>query len=278
MRGYTQEELVPYFIQELNTPEKKIEYIMNSLTSSKEIYKHGGHVIMKNRDQTFRLQFDNRRHIISEETFEVSNDDTKIGVNGKTSYDSADDLADYTPVYSMKNSVYSMKNSVDSENSKNSNSNNSVDSDNSWDNSIENTTSYVLLDSKPVKDVTESRNFRYLMKLSRNSAYNKETSGVTSNNYKGVKDILVRNFLKGLLHVPSKFNLQNDFHSYADIIAYLHSYDPSIKMTKSGISNLKNRKMIFRTVPRNNESLKFVEFVKLKYPDFDVDSFLSKKG
>jgi hypothetical protein len=197
MKGYTPEELVPYFIEVLNTPEKKIEYIMTSLTSSKEIYKHGGHVIMKSRDQTFRLHFDNRRCIISEESFEVSNvtnNIQKTEPNDKPLYN----LAEYSPLYSGENS---------NENA---------------------AASYVLLDSRPVKDVTESRIFRYLMKSSRNSAYNKETSGASTNSYKGIKDILVRNFLKGLLHVPPKFNLRNDFYSYADIIAYLQSYDPSI--------------------------------------------------
>lgn len=249
MKGYTTDELVPYFIQVLNTPEKKIEYIMNSLTSAKEIYKDNGHVVMKSRDQTFRLHYDNRRHIISEDDLLKQKTKTKT----KTKTEDIDDqekfdLTEYTPIYSAKHDDYVVL--------------------------FEGISSHVLLDSRPVKDVDVSRNYRYLMKLSRNSSYNKETSGSSDNSYKSVRDIIVRNFLKGLLHTPPKFNLYNDFSTYDDIIVYLQEYDPTIKMTKSGVSNLKNRKMIFRAVPRNAESLKFVDFLKLKYPGFDVDSFL----
>lgn len=259
-RGFTKDELVPLFIQVLNTPEKKIEYIMGSLTSSKEIYKNGGHVVMKGRDQIFRLHFDNRRRIMSEDCFEQSEDcfeqseaGTKTKTKTKNETEKSFNLVDYTPCYSV--GVF--------ESSESGGNNQNVDS-------------YVLLDSRPVKNVTESSNFRYLMKLSRNSNYNKETSGSGDNNYKGTKDKFVRSFLKGLLHTPPKFNLNNDFSSYADIITYLQEFDPTIKLTKSGISRLKNRKMIFRTVPRNVESLKFVDFIRLKYPDFDVDAFLEK--
>lgn len=49
------------------TDSRTIEYIMNSLRSASEVYKKGGHVTMKYRDQLFRMHFDNRR-ILSWET------------------------------------------------------------------------------------------------------------------------------------------------------------------------------------------------------------------
>jgi hypothetical protein len=198
---------------------------------------------------------------MSEDCFEQSEAGTGTKTKTKTgtkSYaEKSFDLADYTPLYSV---------SASGEKGESCES----DGDN------QNMDSHVLLDSKPVKDVTESRKFRYLMRLSRNASYNKETSGSSGNAYKGTKDKFVRSFLKGLLHTPPRFNLINDFSGYAEIISYLKEFDPTIKLTKSGISHLKNRKMIFRSVPRNAESLKFVDFIKLKYPEFDVDSFLEK--
>lgn len=45
----------------IKSEEKVIEYTMSSLRSASEIYKKGGHVTMKHRDQLFRLHYDNRR-------------------------------------------------------------------------------------------------------------------------------------------------------------------------------------------------------------------------
>ena len=45
----------------MKTEEKVIEYTMSSLRSASEVYKQGGNVTMKHRDQLFRLHYDNRR-------------------------------------------------------------------------------------------------------------------------------------------------------------------------------------------------------------------------
>ena len=261
MRGRNKDELVLDLIKVLSTADKKIEYVMESLTSSKEIYKHGGHVVMKSRDQIFRLHYDNRRRIMSEDVFEATeaaeatkvpnateinknkllNSDTKTKTDPESKMEY--NLLDYTPIYSGESN---------------------------------NDKRFILLDSRPVANVVESKNYRYLMKLSRNSAYNIETSGSTSNSYRNLQDKIVRCFLKGLLHTPPMYNLNYDFSSYTGVINYLKEYDPTIKLTRSSISNLKNRKMIIRSVPRNGESLAFVEFVKIRYPNFDGESFLGK--
>jgi hypothetical protein len=60
-------ELFDVLEEVFKTDSRTIEYIMNSLRSASEVYKKGGHVTMKYRDQLFRMHFDNRR-ILSWET------------------------------------------------------------------------------------------------------------------------------------------------------------------------------------------------------------------
>jgi hypothetical protein len=55
--------LVDIFTQTIKTEYKTIEYIQSSLRSASEVYKHGGHVTMKYRDQLFRMHYDNRRKL-----------------------------------------------------------------------------------------------------------------------------------------------------------------------------------------------------------------------
>lgn len=52
----------------LKTESKMIEYIQTSLRTAGEIYKKGGNVTMKYRDQIFRMHFDNRRVLTGETT------------------------------------------------------------------------------------------------------------------------------------------------------------------------------------------------------------------
>jgi hypothetical protein len=202
--------LVDLLKNTLETKSKSLTFIQSSLTSAKAIYKHGGHVTMQLRDQTFRLHFDNRRSI-SDGSFEGSFE-----------------------VERLKNS---------------------------------------LLDSEPLENVDDCRNLRSLMKFSKQKSYNKLTSGSSNSKYLNSLDVAVRTFLKGLMCIPPKYNLHNDFECYNDIIDYLKSYDIKIKVSKSNISRLKNRNMIFRSVPRTSDTLKFAEFLKLKYPDFDETSY-----
>jgi hypothetical protein len=52
----------------LKSDNKTLEYVQGSLRSARDIYKKGGHVTMKYRDQLFRLHFDNRRVLDWEST------------------------------------------------------------------------------------------------------------------------------------------------------------------------------------------------------------------
>ena len=45
----------------LKSEVKTIEYVQSSLRSASEIYKEGGNVTPKYRDQQFRMHYDNRR-------------------------------------------------------------------------------------------------------------------------------------------------------------------------------------------------------------------------
>jgi len=61
-------DLVEIFNQTIKSEHKTIEYVQSSLRSASELYKHGGHVTMKYRDQLFRMHYDNRRKLAWEPT------------------------------------------------------------------------------------------------------------------------------------------------------------------------------------------------------------------
>jgi hypothetical protein len=135
--------------------------------------------------------------------------------------------------------------------------------------------SKTLLDSKPVKSIEESRNLRNISKIHKIKLYNKETTALSSNTYKDYSDLAIRNFIKGLLSEPRLYNLDDSLKTYSDIIEFINGYKGSKKITKSSISHLKNRKMVFKPVPRTKETLEFVKYVKGKYKDFNEEDFLA---
>jgi hypothetical protein len=134
--------------------------------------------------------------------------------------------------------------------------------------------SKVLLDSKPVPDAETSRSLRAMSKMYKQRTYNKESSIRSGNKYKDYTELAVRNFIKGLLSKPVMYNLEGTLNSYTEIIEFIKEYDNNIKVSKQSISNLKNRKMIFKSVPRTKDTLRFVEYVKSKIERFDDRNFL----
>ena len=62
------QELLSLLVENFKSEPKTIEFIQSSLRSASEIYKHGGHVTMKYRDQLFRMHYDNRRVLLWETT------------------------------------------------------------------------------------------------------------------------------------------------------------------------------------------------------------------
>jgi len=138
--------------------------------------------------------------------------------------------------------------------------------------------SNILLDSHPVPNKEFSKVFRFLSKFHNQSIYSKGTSSSSGNQYKNYVDLAVRNFIKGLLSDPQKYNLNTEINSYSELIEFVKGFDDKIKISKHSISKLKNRKMIFKTVPRTKETMKFVVYVKEKFPEFDEDRFFAWKG
>jgi len=100
-----------------------------------------------------------------------------------------------------------------------------------------------LIDSKPLQDINHGQNLRYISKLCKSNLYGKYISGGTNERkYKSLEEVVVRNFLKGLLSKPPMFNLYRDcFYSYANIIEYIKGYNPSIKLTGPGLAVLQQR-------------------------------------
>jgi hypothetical protein len=137
--------------------------------------------------------------------------------------------------------------------------------------------SNILLDSIPVPNKEFSKTLRFLSKFNKQSIYSKGTSTSSGNKYKSYIDLAVRNFLRGLLSNPPLYNLNNVLMSYSELIEFVHGYDDKIKISKSSISNLKGRKMIIKTVPRTKETMKFIDYVKIKFPEFDDVSFFAGK-
>lgn len=69
-KSFLIEEL--YRIMTLSKGNKDVEFIQTSLRSATDIYKDGGHVIQKYKDQKFSLNYDNKRCLISKMTNQSS--------------------------------------------------------------------------------------------------------------------------------------------------------------------------------------------------------------
>lgn len=137
--------------------------------------------------------------------------------------------------------------------------------------------SNILMDSIPVPNKEFSKTLRFLSKFHKQSIYSKGISISSGNKYKSYIDLAVRNFIRGLLSNPPLYNLKNEFTSYSELVEFVQGYDDKIKLSKSSISHLKGRKMVFKTVPRTKETMNFIDYVKIKIPEFDEVSFFAGK-
>lgn len=139
--------------------------------------------------------------------------------------------------------------------------------------------SNILLDSKPLKTIKECMYYRYFSSLHKKIIYQKNnaTSGVKSK-YISYLELAIRNFLVGLMN--NQYNLDySSFHSYKEIVNYIHNYNDtseskSFKISPNMLSKLKRKKInIKKSVPKTIETIEFVDYVKVKFPRFDEDSF-----
>lgn len=132
--------------------------------------------------------------------------------------------------------------------------------------------SNVLLDSVPSQNASLAEGLRYLAGVHKKRDYNRMTTKNVGSKYKSYLDTAVRNFIKGCLTNPPGYNL-TAFDNYSDLIEFVKNYNPKYKISKSSLSHLKNRKLVVKGIPRNAETLAFVEYIKLKFPNFDEKGF-----
>jgi hypothetical protein len=137
----------------------------------------------------------------------------------------------------------------------------------------------ILLDSNPLNSVSQGENLRFISKLPKLKQYTRFSNLVVNNaaRYKSVEDLAVINFVKGLLISPPMFNLHRvGLEEYKDIVAYLKAYNPKIKLNEKGIAVLKSRPISIKTVPRVKQTEDFVNFLLLKFKNFDTEAFFRK--
>ena len=103
----------------------------------------------------------------------------------------------------------------------------------------------MFVDSKPLLEVSEGENLRYISRLNRTKVYGKYTSvGKSANRYIANEDMAIRNFIKGLLTTPPLYNLPaNAFWRLRDVIAFVREYNPTIKYCENTLSNYKRMRV-----------------------------------
>lgn len=144
--------------------------------------------------------------------------------------------------------------------------------------------SSILLDSKPLDNIYLAKKRRFQSKFPFTFSYNKNSSGRVGSKYKSYLEISVRNFIKGFTAKESYFGLRGDeFKSYRELMSFIYDFESAkgiklsnIKISEQSISNLKHRRLIWRPVPRNEENIKFAEYLKERLPHFRVDEFLMR--
>jgi hypothetical protein len=132
-----------------------------------------------------------------------------------------------------------------------------------------------LLDSKPGVDIEEIGYLRKLSTLSIAKTYDKGLPSNKTKSYKDYTDVVIRNFLKTLLNGE----LEVDglvFDSYSSIIEFIKGYKKNIRISKQSLSNLKNRPIVLKSVPYNEETELFIGYVKTKFPNFNSQKVFNK--
>jgi len=245
-KGMSKSNLFELFNDTMGTSEKQLEYIQTSLRSATDISKKGGHVVQTYRDSAFTMKYDNRRLII--DNIFAGNDSVVYQTKSK------ENLSELllSPYY--KECVL-QENTALQENS-------------------------TLLDSRPLKNVEECENLRYISKRSRIKVYNSKTSFPlettlikSGKNYKG---LVIRHFIKSIFSDRKEFvNMKTKFKNYNELVSFIKGFDIEIKITKQSISNLLNRKIIQKQIPRNEDTLAFITYVKTKFPEFNDKEFFA---
>ena len=136
----------------------------------------------------------------------------------------------------------------------------------------------MLLDSRPLANITEGENLRFISSMYKKKLYGKYTSmDNKANKYTDTEEIAVRNFLKGLLTTPPMFNLKEDvFYTRREIIDFIQQYNPKYKYTEIQLAKYKRRGISLLKTHKTKETEAFLKYVKAKFNDFDEESFYAK--
>jgi hypothetical protein len=133
------------------------------------------------------------------------------------------------------------------------------------------------LDSKPWKNINEGKTFRFLSKFPTTKPFNKNNANQALTSYKSNLEVGVRNFIKAYYCKNIMFGFKgNEFKYVKDLINFINGdkSTKSVKISTHSISKLRNRKLFWKPVPRTNENLKFVAYIKEHIPDLRDDLFL----
>jgi len=228
--------------------DRTIEFLQTTLRSALEISKFGGHVTMKYEDRKFSLLYDNRRFIQDEKLLEqfLENNTIKMSFN-ETEISKIDLIKMSKRGYYNNNSEFDLTKSFKK---------------------------HLLLDSKPLKNSVSCFNLRKIASKLRVFEYNQRTSVKIDKKYKNYSDIAIRNFIKGIYSKPPIYSgIAQSFKDYSSLIAFIKDFDTKVKISKQSISNLKNRKIINKQVPKTDETISFVNYIKKKFPDFNESLF-----
>ena len=138
----------------------------------------------------------------------------------------------------------------------------------------------ILLDSRPLENITEGENLRFISSMYKKKLYGKFTStGNHTTKYTDTEEIAVRNFLKGLLTTPPMFNLKEDvFYTRREIISFIQQYNPKYKYTEIQLAMYKRRGVRLLKTQKTKETEAFLKYVKAKFNDFDEESFYTKSS
>jgi len=230
--------------------DRSIEFLQTTLRSALEISKFGGHVTMKYEDCKFSLLYDNRRFIQDDKLLEqlLENNTIKMSFN-----ETETEISKIELIKLSKRGYY--------------NNNSKSDLTKSFK-------EHLLLDSKPLKNSVSCFNLRKIASKIRVSDYNQRTSVKIDTKYKNYSDIAIRNFIKDIYSKPPIYSgIAESFKDYSSLIAFIKGFDTKFKISKQSISNMKNRKIIHKQVPRTNETISFVNYIKMKFPDFNESLF-----
>lgn len=142
-----------------------------------------------------------------------------------------------------------------------------------------------LLWTRPVKSIEEALTLRRFATLSKGGLYHKSTGLKSLNKYKSYLEIGVRAFIKDVVKSRNGVSLSM-FKGYNGVIDFIREYlyesGQKLKRTlnSSYISHIKlrseNKVSKPRMVPRLSSIMKFFDFVKDRFVDYDTSLILAK--